>query len=71
MGESWDVVVVGGGLAGLAAGTYAARQGKEVLILEARQRGGGRATTVRTGGLPLQPGTPRPVPGWVRHGGAG
>ncbi|MEC9162097.1 MAG: FAD-dependent oxidoreductase, partial [Candidatus Thermoplasmatota archaeon] len=39
------VVVVGGGLAGLAAALEAASSGHKVVVLEARNRLGGRATT--------------------------
>jgi monoamine oxidase len=41
-----DVVVVGGGAAGLAAADQLARGGKRVLLLEARSRLGGRIHTV-------------------------
>jgi hydroxysqualene dehydroxylase len=50
---SWpDVIVVGGGFAGLAAATELASRGARVLVLEARDRLGGRAsvfTDPRTG----------------------
>src|SRR5262245_5492611 len=39
-----DVVVVGGGCAGLGAGVRLAARGRRVLVLEARARLGGRAT---------------------------
>ncbi len=40
----YDVIVIGGGVAGLSAATRAARAGARVLVLEARRRLGGRAT---------------------------
>lgn len=41
----WDVIVVGGGLAGLSAATAVAAAGRRVLVLEARATLGGRAST--------------------------
>ena len=38
--EEYDIVIVGGGPAGLTAGIYAARAGKKVLVLEGRALGG-------------------------------
>ncbi len=40
-----DVAIVGGGLAGLAAGTYLARAGRSVTLFERASAVGGRATT--------------------------
>lgn len=46
-GERTRVVVVGAGLAGLAAAHALTRAGVEVLVLEARRRPGGRVHTLR------------------------
>src|SRR5437870_10590337 len=43
MSGSFDAVVVGAGFAGVAAATSLAERGARVLVLEARQRPGGRA----------------------------
>ena len=40
MEQPWDVIVVGGGLAGLAAGATATAGGAETLVLEAEALGG-------------------------------
>src|SRR6266481_4178819 len=46
--RSTDVVVIGGGLAGLTAATYLARAGRKVTLFEkARDLGGRAATTVK------------------------
>jgi monoamine oxidase len=46
-----EVVVIGAGAAGLAAAAELARSGREVLLLEARDRVGGRCWTRRMSGL--------------------
>lgn len=43
--KKWDVVIIGGGAAGLAAANALARQGLKTLVLEARNRLGGRILT--------------------------
>jgi monoamine oxidase len=45
MSQSWDAVVIGAGAAGLAAARALAEAGRKVLILEARERIGGRIWT--------------------------
>jgi len=47
----YDVIVIGAGAAGLAAAAELARRGKSVLLLEARDRIGGRAWTLDVPGL--------------------
>ena len=48
--EQYDTIVVGGGLAGLAAATYLARAGRSVTVLERSSQPGGRAITNNLGG---------------------
>jgi len=43
--EKYDVAIVGGGVAGLTAAIYAAKAGKQVIIIEKQDRLGGRAIT--------------------------
>jgi monoamine oxidase len=47
-GNSHPVVVVGAGLAGLRAADLLRRAGRAVVVLEARERAGGRVLTVRS-----------------------
>ncbi len=55
--EQTDVCVVGAGLAGLTAARLLQRAGKKVVVLEARDRVGGRVwTTTSTGGVPVDMG---------------
>jgi thioredoxin reductase (NADPH) len=44
-GEVWDILIVGGGPAGLTAGLYAARDSMKTLLLERLVAGGQAATT--------------------------
>lgn len=50
---SCDVIVIGAGAAGLAAASHLAQAGREVLLLEARDRVGGRIWTRREAGVPV------------------
>jgi len=43
--ESWDIVIIGAGIAGLTAAAQLADKGRSVLLLEARDRVGGRVWT--------------------------
>jgi len=51
--ENGEVIVIGGGIAGLAAARELARQGRAVRLLEARSRLGGRILTLRPDGWPV------------------
>ena len=46
---SHDVIVLGAGLAGLSAAPDLALAGSDVLVLEARDRAGGRVEQTRAG----------------------
>lgn len=58
-----DVVIVGAGAAGIAAARTLAASGREVVVLEARGRVGGRAHTVRELGAPVDLGA-----SWLHDG---
>ncbi|MCD2317316.1 FAD-dependent oxidoreductase [Sphingomonas sp. IC-11] len=60
MKDEVDVVIVGGGAAGIAAGRWLTDAGRSVLIIEALPRLGGRAHTVLLGGYPVDLGC-----GWL------
>ena len=49
-----DVVVIGAGLAGLRCAVVLAERGLEVVVLEARDRIGGRVDTDRSWGVPIE-----------------
>ena len=51
-----SVIVIGGGIAGLAAARQLARGGLSVTVLEARERFGGRIWTIRSRDLPIDVG---------------
>ncbi len=48
--DRFDTIVVGAGVAGLTAARLLAQEGRRVVVLEARDRVGGRVTTDRSGG---------------------
>ncbi|HEX6315865.1 MAG TPA: FAD-dependent oxidoreductase [Gemmatimonadaceae bacterium] len=58
-----DVVIIGAGVSCLAAARRLLEQGRKVIVLEARDRVGGRVWTVADQGLavPIEPGLARPV----------
>ncbi|MDG0794247.1 FAD-dependent oxidoreductase [Cohnella ginsengisoli] len=43
--KEWDVVIIGGGVAGLTASIYLARAGRSVLVLDKGAGLGGRAAS--------------------------
>lgn len=49
--ETWDLVVLGGGLAGLTAALIAARAGRRVLLCERQSHPGGRAASASQDGF--------------------
>ena len=57
-----DVIIVGAGISGLAAAKSLQQRGYDVIVLEARNRIGGRIHTKRYKGLPIEYGA-----GWI-HG---
>ncbi|MEX0418267.1 phytoene desaturase family protein [Bacillus sp. C30] len=49
--KNFDVAIVGGGLAGLTASIYLAKEGRKVVVLEKSSRFGGRAMTINKNGI--------------------
>ncbi|WP_088041467.1 NAD(P)/FAD-dependent oxidoreductase [Bacillus sp. EAC] len=51
--DKWDVVILGGGIAGLTASIYLAKEGKTVLLVEKGSKLGGRGISNNVGGAQL------------------
>lgn len=51
MTKKYDVAIVGGGIAGLTAAIYAAKAGKQTVVLEQQKQMGGRAITTKKQGV--------------------
>jgi len=56
MTKTFDVIVIGGGLAGVTAARELTHRGQKVVLLEARPRLGGRAYTKQFGGANIEMG---------------
>jgi monoamine oxidase len=54
MNASFDVVIIGAGIAGLSAARLLAQAGQRVAIVEARDRVGGRIHTRHVSGIPIE-----------------
>ena len=52
--QSKTVIIVGGGVSGLAAARFLAHRGVTPMLLEAKERMGGRIHTLLHGGLPIE-----------------
>ncbi|NKF31884.1 FAD-dependent oxidoreductase, partial [Pseudomonas sp. BGM005] len=50
---TYDTIVIGAGMSGVTAARMLADAGERVVVLEARERIGGRMSTDRTAGFPV------------------
>jgi len=51
LSENADVIIIGAGIGGLAAGTFLSKKGLKVLIIEQRHYPGGYCSSFRRGGF--------------------
>ena len=63
--DSYDVIVIGGALAGLASALTLCSKGKKVLVLEQHNLPGGVATSFVRGGIEIFAEPPIPDADWV------
>jgi monoamine oxidase len=61
--RSTDIVIIGAGLAGLTAADELSRAGHDVLVVEGRDRVGGRIHTTEVAGVPVDAGATWVAPG--------
>ena len=54
MSKTWDVVIIGGGLAGITAARDLQQRGLRTVVLEANDRLGGRTYTIEDDGCPVE-----------------
>ncbi len=63
--ENYDIVIIGSGIGGLAAASLLCRKGFSTLVLESRNRIGGRFSTIEYKGFKLPTGAILIPEGWV------
>ena len=60
--SGWDAIIIGAGISGISAAKTLTAAGKKVIILEARNRVGGRMYTDKTGNWTVEMGA-----GWIQN----
>ena len=60
--SGWDAIIIGAGISGISAAKTLTAAGKKVILLEARDRTGGRMYTDKTGGWAAEMGA-----GWIQN----